>query len=241
MIPTVEADNAWRNSLTELPGDLSPVDAEKMPLILKLSSGTTGTPKGAVATHSAMAARLSRNVVTYGPMQDYRYLSVLPLCFSGGNNYVLFHLLSGSTVILYPTIFSADELVTAVQDYSADFLFAVPTVLRWLLDIAESEALLPTLRVLTTGTAQLSKEEKTRILGQLTPRLYQVYSTSAAGQISYLTPTDMPDHGESVGRLNPQMEVQIANAAGELLATGEIGRIRCRGPGVCGLTDSWAP
>lgn len=232
VIPTVEVDDAWRSSLTARPTDLLPVDAGDTPLILKISSGTTGTPKGAIATHAGLALRLSRNLVSYGPMQDYRYLSVLPLCFSGGNNYVLFHLMSGSTVILYPTMFSADELVAAVRNFSADFLFAVPTVLRWLLEIAEGEVLLPTLRVLTTGTAQLSKDEKARVLRQVTPKLYEVYSTSAAGQISYLRPVDMLRHGESVGRPNPQMEVQIANAAGKPLAAGETGRIRCRGPGV---------
>jgi len=234
-IPTVAADDVWRDSLTAQPTDLTPVDAAQTPLILKLSSGTTGTPKGAIASHADMAARLSRNLLVYGPMRDYRYLSVLPLCFSGGNNYVLFHLMSGSTVILYPTMFSADELVAAVRDFSADFLFAVPTVLRWLLEISDGEMLLPSLRVLTTGTAQLSNEEKARVLQQVTPRLYEVYSTSAAGQISYLTPADMLEHADSVGRPNSQLEVQIVDTAGEALGPDEIGRIRCRGPGVSAL------
>jgi acyl-coenzyme A synthetase/AMP-(fatty) acid ligase len=231
---TVVIDEHWHRRVRQLSATSAPMDAADIPLMFKLSSGTTGQPKAAIAHHADMQGRLARNIVTYGEMGGYRYLSVLPLCFSGGNNYLMFHLLSGSTVILYPTLFSVSELVDAVRHYSADFLFAVPTVLRWLLDMDNGGGpLLPQLRVLVTGTAPISGDEKRAVARHISPNFYEVYSTSVVGQIAYLRPQDLASHGDSVGRINPLVEVEIVDEANRPLAGGATGILRCRASGAC--------
>ena len=204
------------------------------PAFIKLSSGTTGTPKGAIVLHREFVARLERNLAAFGNLENHRYFSVLPLCFSGGVNYCMFHLMLGNTVILYPPLFSPTEYVTALRESQATFTFAVPAVLRWLLELPRTgQPLLPELKILLTGTAPLSGAEKRAVLTHVSPNLWECFSSSAAGQICILRPEDIPDHADSVGKANPRVTAEIVDENFEPLPAGQVGRLRCRAEGTC--------
>jgi acyl-CoA synthetase (AMP-forming)/AMP-acid ligase II len=198
-----------------------------------LSSGTTGEQSGALQTHTDVASRFLRNVDFHAPISGHRYFSALPLCFSGGISYATYQMLAGNTLILFPPMFSVDEYVAAVKKYAATWLFAVPTVLRWLLELPEQDdLLLPTLRKLTIGTAPVSEDEKMAVVQRICPNLYEVYASAGAGQIAGLPPEHMEAHGGSVGIPNPDLELQLVDDNDQLVPTGTTGRLRCRGPGV---------
>ena len=220
------------------PADDFPTNG-KLPFLLNLSSGTSGTPKAAIVTHDDYRYRLARYWYVHGATGKFRYLSVLPLCFSAGRNLNLYHLTSGGTVTLYPSLFGAEELVDVMNHAEINFAFLVPTALRWLLELPHHDGLLlPKLDVLATGTAFLYPEEKQNIVRRISPNLYQGYSTSGTGNISVLRPHDLAEHGTSVGVPNPLTTVEIVGdteivgETGKVLPTGEIGRLRCRGPGI---------
>jgi acyl-CoA synthetase (AMP-forming)/AMP-acid ligase II len=205
----------------------------EMPLVINLTSGTTGTPKGIVVTHSQCLHRLTNKGFRDDQSESHRYLSVLPICYSSSRNNSLSHLTGGNTVILYSPLFTPEEYVQAVSKHRVSFAYLVPTVLRRLLALPEQDGLLlPGLRILVTAAAAIYPEEKREVVRRISPNLYESYGTAGTGSISILRPEEIAVKAESVGRLNPMSEVEIVDAEDRPLPNGTVGRIRCRGPGV---------
>ena len=157
--------------------------------------------------------------------------------FGAGRNHCLYQLTVGGTVILHPTLFSAEELVEAVARHRASAIYLVPTVLRWLLALpGDGRLALPGLGILKTGAATLHGEEKRRLVRRVNPNLYQSYGATMLGTISLLFPNDIAEKAESVGRPTLFSEVEIVNEADKPVGPGTVGRLRCRGPAMaCGF------
>jgi acyl-coenzyme A synthetase/AMP-(fatty) acid ligase len=154
----------------------------------------------------------------------HRYLSASPLAFSAGRNYCLTHLIKGHTVILHPSLFTAEEYVEAINRHRASVGFVVPTVVRWLLD------LLPGVEVLMCGGAPLRADEKRAMLAYVTPNFYEFFGTVATGPISFLRPNEMAVNSESDGRPAAGWEVAIVDESDGPVPPGDTGRLRARGP-----------
>lgn len=231
--PGVVLDDDWHAAARRAPADPdfpSDGDAE---LFIAVSSGTTGAPKGAPASHSMFLHRIAKYTCSYGPMHGHRYLSVQPLCYAAGWFHLFIVMAGGSTVILRPPLFTAEEYVANVARYEATFAFLVPTVLRWLLKLpARDGPLLPSLRVLVAAADVMHPDEKRAVLRRVSPHFHESYSTSATGTISILKPWEIEARADSVGYPNLMTEVQIVDAAHEPLPPGATGRLRVRGPGV---------
>lgn len=74
-------------------------------------------------------------------------------------------------------------------------------------------------------------EVRARIERNLTRRLYVRYGSTESGTVSSAGPGEH-DGEESVGRVVPGIELQIVDGEGEVLAAGQPGEIRLRGPGI---------
>ena len=231
--PVVRLDGAWRQSVSAadppggLPGDF------QTPFVISQTSGTTGAPKYVQVTHLQyyFATLTLTDFVTLPG--HCRYLSTLPLFFSGGLRGCIGHLLRGDAVILYPPLFSAREYVTAVTSYRATVGFIVPRAVRELLEIADgSAALLPGMEALLCTGAPLFPDEKRAAARKLTPNFYDQYGTAAIGGISMLRPSDIAERAESVGQPHPLVELETVDETDRPVPPGVIGRIRCRGPGL---------
>lgn len=226
-------DERWRDQVATCSPAGQPVEPDNLPLCLGLSSGTTGRAKGAIITHAAMLGRVEKSLEGLGDFRGCRYLSALPLCFGGGNGLVIYNMVLGNSVILYPPMFSPDEFVDAVQHYGADFLFLVPTTLRRLLNASTGPGpLFPGVRFLLTGSAPLAGAEKQAIAQRLCPNLAEFYSTTAIGKVAGLKVGELDSHADSVGRVSELLEVEIVDEFGKPVHPGETGRLRCRGPGI---------
>ncbi|HKX10377.1 MAG TPA: AMP-binding protein, partial [Stellaceae bacterium] len=229
-IPTRALDTSWhaeverRSVSQEFPAD---ADA---PLMIGLTSGTTGAVKGMLVTHRQMHAR-ARPFDDLLSDRPHRYLSASPLAFSAGRNYCLTHLIKGHTVIFHPSLFTAEEYVEAINRHRATVGFLVPTVVRWLLDLPRGNGpLLPKVEVLMCGGAPLRADEKRAMLAHITPNFYEFFGTIATGPISFLRPSEMTVNSESDGRPAAGWEVAIVDADDRPVEPGRTGRLRARGP-----------
>jgi long-chain acyl-CoA synthetase len=225
-------DATWRAEVERQSADQEfPADADA-PLMIGLTSGTTGAVKGMLVTHRQMHARAR-------PFDDilggklHRYLSASPLAFSAGRNYCLTHLIKGHTVIFHPSLFTAEEYVEAIYRHRATVGFVVPTVVRWLLDLPRSDGpLLPNIEVLMCGGAPLRAEEKRAMLAHVTPNFYEFFGTVATGPISFLRPSEMTANSESDGRPAAGWDLATVDESDRPVEPGVTGRLRARGPGL---------
>jgi len=201
------------------------------PFIYSPSSGTTGEPKAAVLSHEATLARLSNVLIATAVRPRDRILACNPLSSGLGRTPLLAHLALGATVVFFPTIFEARELIEVVAKRRIDTLSLVPTTARALLHLppAASGPLLPGLRRIVSGGAGLHPEERAQIRARLCPRLLDTYASHGVNFISVSDNQDQDAAPTSVGRPIMGVEIEIVGDDGRVLPPGEIGWLRARG------------
>jgi acyl-CoA synthetase (AMP-forming)/AMP-acid ligase II len=227
----VPLDSVWERRVAQTEAPAALPDEWHDPMVVQSTSGTTGRPKFSVATHLQFYFRLA-SLCEYTPTtRPHRYLATLPLFSALGRNVFMLHLLHGSTIILYPSIFTATEFVETATKHHASVAAVAPSSVRQLLEASDSsDPLLPRLELLICGGAPLFADEKLEAVRKLTPNFHEMYGVSAFGPISVLRPKDMHGCADTAGRPFSLAEVEIVDETDRPVASGEIGRLRCRGP-----------
>ena len=241
--PFNQVEGSWRNVVVnadwdETIGAADPScrfsESDDPPLLLALSSGTTGTPKGPLITHRQFFARFMIYFVTLGFDERTRYLCATPLYFGGSRGYAMCSLYAGGTVLLHPPPFEPADLVAFANDRQATMLFLVPTQLRRVMSLAggsEGVPLFRTLECLFSTGAVLHPEERTELMTRLCPRYLNFYGSTDGGGCSALMWHDPESVAASVGRPVFGARIDIVDEADRPVACGEAGRIRYRHPG----------
>jgi acyl-coenzyme A synthetase/AMP-(fatty) acid ligase len=229
----VEVDEGWQMAVRQSEPSADCASGGNRPVVLSLSSGTTGRPKGPMLTHAQFTARFVMQWVTLGFNQHDRYLSATPIYFGGGRSFTMGCLFSGSTVIMFPPPYEPEDLIAAVAKFEATTLLLVPTLLRRLLQVPKgNRPLLAGLnRLLSTG-AILHPDERDAVMSQLNPNFINYYGSTEGGGTSVLLPKHGGVAAASVGEAIYQTDIQIVDDDGGELPMGEAGHIRYRSPGV---------
>ena len=221
--------NKTASKYSEIP-EVTTMDS---PLLLSLSSGTTGRPKGPMITHQHFLRRFWTQWINLGLNAGSRFICATPLYFGGGRTYTLSVLFSGGTVILYPPPFEPIELAKAIKKYSANALFVVPTQLRRLLACgAEIKQYFNSLELLFSTGSPLMPNERESILKNLSKHFFECYGSTEGGGVSICTPQDFKKYLTSVGRPIFGVEVSIVDDQDMDVGFDQVGRLRYRGPGV---------
>ena len=228
----VAIDDEWHDSVRRAdPGREFP--AGDLPLLMSLSSGTTGRPKGPRIRHSQFLARFRVMWVNLGFNSQDRFLSATPLYYGGGRPFALLMLHSGGTVVMFPPPYEPGQLCEAVARQRISALFLVPTLLRRLLALPdETLAPLRSLRLVVSSGSALHSEERRIIRKRICPDFIEYYSSTEGGGVSFLTAEDPDRFGESVGRPVFAVDVQCVDENHSPLPAGQVGRVRYRGPAV---------
>jgi acyl-coenzyme A synthetase/AMP-(fatty) acid ligase len=201
-------------------------------LVISASSGSTGEPKLTSMTHLQYHFAMAGMFEVMGLAGRHRYLSTLPLYYSGGRNSCLAHLLRGDGVILYPNLFAGAEYADVARRENATAGVVVPSMLRQLLNSSEREARLPEAMALFCAGAPLHAEEKRAALRRLTPNFQERYGTAETLAIAVLRPGDIAERAASVGQPHSLAEIEVVDDDDRSLPDGTAGRLRCRGPGL---------
>lgn len=194
---------------------------------LMFTSGTTGEPKGALATHSARMTWISSGIVEYGVTRDDLYLSAMPLVHSAGLTLALMHLEAGARVHLMPR-FDAMAFLRLVSEERTTSALAVPTMLAMLiaeLNDGHAKYDLSSLRRLITCGAPLSQATKSAVLQHLSSQLYDFYGCTESNSMTVLRPCDQVRKARSVGKPFPGVEIRISSPSGEALPSPQVGEI----------------
>jgi long-chain acyl-CoA synthetase len=194
---------------------------------LMFTSGTTGLPKGALATHRARMTWISSGIGAYGLARDDRYLSAMPLVHSAGLTLALMHLEAGAQVRIMPR-FDAGAFLRISAEARITSALAVPTMLVMLLAELDDGCTTPDLssvrRLLTCG-APLSQSTKDAVLKRLSSQLYDFYGSTESNSMTVLRPDDQVRKSRSVGKPFPNVELMIADPSGDALPAGAVGEV----------------
>ena len=227
-------DEAWHRSIAAAPLDFDLfVRGRSRPLALSLSSGTTGRPKGPLATHGQILNRLYIYTGSLGFRDTDRFMVASPLYFGGARYMSLAYLCLGGTLVLYPPPYSPRDFIDAMQQRDITSLFLVPTILRRLLEIPfEGEIMFPQLRRLVSSGAVLHADERRAVKQKICSNFMNFYSSTEGGGVSVLDANAPDELSGSIGRVVLGAEVEIVDDQHKPVATGSTGRIRYRGGSV---------
>lgn len=229
---SVVVDDSWHEAVAKQTPVTTFPDGD-LPLLMSLSSGTTGTPKGPCLRTSQFLARFRVFWINLGFTSEDRFLSATPLYYGGGRAFTAVVLYSGGTVLLNPPPFTSAELCEVADRLDATSVFLVPTMLRRLLEQdAESLSAFRRMHLVLSSGAALHPDERATMVERLGKGFVQYYSSTEGGGISYLTADAPAELGSSVGRPVFGVEVQCVGPDDQPVPAGEVGRVRYRGPAV---------
>jgi acyl-CoA synthetase (AMP-forming)/AMP-acid ligase II len=228
------ADTAFDAAIAAGPGAPPPRPRDPdPPLVIALSSGTTGEPKGPMIRQSHMQARFMGHYVGLGFDRGDRFLCATPLYHGGGRGFCMSLHHVGGTVILFPPPFEPADLTAAIARHGATSAFLVPTQLRRAVAAApRGGPWWPSLRTLVSTGAALAPTERREVRARLSPRLYDYYGSTEGGGATVLPPEEMEAHADTVGRAGFGVELDVVDEDGMPVPGGVEGSIRWRGPGV---------
>ncbi len=221
------AEHAGTTSLSELrrSGRVSlPLMASRPAAPVLLTSGTTGTPKGAQRTMRADpgAAAVLQSI-------PYRFDDVIaitsPLFHAWGLAQMGIAATLGATVVITET-FDADDTLEMLERESVTVLAVVPAILQRLLDADALESTdLSELRIVASSGSALPVPVVLDWLDRVGPNLYNLYGSTEVGQATLALPEDLLVDAATAGRALPGSTVVILDDDGQPVPTGSLGRI----------------
>ena len=191
-----------------------------------LTSGTTGTPKG--ARRAGRPAGLSSAM---GVLERIPYragdVSVIPtpLVHAWGLAQLTVAAATGSTAVLVPR-FTAAATLDAVEAHHADVLAVVPVMLQRILAADHLDARdTSSLRIVACSGSALPAAVAETWMDRFGENLYNVYGSTEVGQATLATPADLRAAPGTAGRVIAGTVVEVVDGDGNGVPTGETGLI----------------
>jgi long-chain acyl-CoA synthetase len=231
---SITVDGGWTDIIARQRGELDRRQADPAPAFIALTSGTTGQPLGAVVDHERLLLRVMMPLELGRKDPGGRLFNPISLSFGLSIHNTLTHMLNGGTVIFFSPIFGTEELAEAIVSSHATSVCAVPTIARNLLSQHghHTHPMFNNLNLFYCSGSPMHAEEKRQAKERLTPNFVELYASQFGGRISFLDSNEIEKHADTVGRILPQVSLQIVDDAGSMLPAGEPGIIRVRSPGM---------
>jgi len=200
------------------------------PLLLMITSGTTGFPKACSINHETYSLRCMNYGMTKGMHKDERALMALPVHFNAGRGSVMSILYLGGTIFIDEK-FDAERFLQTVEREQITYTMLVPTLCERLLRherLTRNQT--SSLRYLGITGGHLSKELAREVRQRLCNDLFEAYASTDCGQITSIGQDDWETHGDSVGKPIWCVLVRIADDNGHEVPTGAEGEVCVRTP-----------
>ncbi|GAA4114639.1 long-chain-fatty-acid--CoA ligase FadD2 [Nocardioides fonticola] len=194
--------------------------------IVILTSGTTGTPKGAPrgeAGVSAAVALLSGLPLKYG----WRTHIAAPLFHTWGFGHLALSMLLGSTIVLRRR-FDPEGALQVLRDEECSSFVVIPVFLQRILALPQ-ETLdsypLPGLEVVASSGSALPGDLALTWMDQFGDNLYSTYGSTEVAYAAIAGPADLREAPTTAGHPPYDTVVRILDEQGREVPQGEAGRI----------------
>jgi acyl-coenzyme A synthetase/AMP-(fatty) acid ligase len=202
-------------------------------LIFFSRSATTGTPTKNVYTSAALMEHLSTTAIRQN--DEISRLLIMPgVAFSFGFNCACEQFYGGKTACFSPLEFS----LVLISTYRIDGIFASPQILRGLGTLFSGHGSngyhLDSLKSVRVGSQAgrdlVSKNFVLFAKAFFCPKITIVFGSTEAGVLTSTDSNTIIRTPGAVGHVLPWVELEIVDEGGNVLPTGQEGRIRCRTP-----------
>ncbi|QEN12211.1 long-chain-fatty-acid--CoA ligase FadD2 [Mycolicibacterium sp. ELW1] len=201
--------------------------ATKRSSIIILTSGTTGTPKGATRNTPPTLAPIG-GILSAVPFRAGEVTSLpSPMFHALGYLHATIALTLGSTLVLHRK-FKPANVLEDVPKHKVTAIVVVPVMLARMLDALEKMETKPdlsSLRIVFVSGSQLGAELATRALKDIGPVIYNMYGSTEVAFATIAGPKDLQMNPATVGPVVTGVTVKILDDNGNELPQGEVGRI----------------
>jgi fatty-acyl-CoA synthase len=243
LVSAIDADVrrflAWTDdrSTTDIEGTLegliaatstAPVAAPAKPGgMTLLTSGTTGTPKGAPRgkTSPLFSAQLLDRVPR---RRNQTCMLAAPMFHGTGLGQAVLSLALGNRLVLRRK-FNPEETLRAIQTYKCDVLVVVPTMLQRILalpDEVRKNYDTSSLKIIFASGSAMPPALVERTLAEFGPVLYNLYGSTELAVMTVAMPEDLQHDPRTAGRAPVGCAVRLYDSSdNEITEPGVIGRI----------------
>jgi fatty-acyl-CoA synthase len=205
----------------------APPKPAEWPRITILTSGTTGTPKGAPRSEPRSLALIG-GLLSKVP---FRAREVTEMCVP------MFHALGfmqtivgvglGSTLVVRRR-FDPEATLDSLEEHRATAMVVVPVMLSRLADLGEekvSERDTSALRIIFVSGSALGADLAKRATDLFGPVIYNLYGSTEIAYATIATPEDLREVPSSVGKVVRGSIIKLFDDDGKEVDQGESGRI----------------
>jgi fatty-acyl-CoA synthase len=210
-------------------GDRAPLDPpSQMGRMVILTSGTTGTPKGAARQQPKGLAPAAQILSRMPLRSEERTMLAAPMFHSWGYLHFTMGFALGSTLVMRRK-FSPEGTLAAIQEHRCQVLPVVPVMLQRILELPDATLAsydLSSLRIVALSGSALPGELAIRAMDRLGDVLYNLYGSTEVGWATIATPDDLRSAPGTAGKAPRGTAVRIYDTdERELTAPGAVGRI----------------
>jgi acyl-CoA synthetase (AMP-forming)/AMP-acid ligase II len=224
-----ESDDAGDQTLEELieGGDpATPVAPEREGRQTILTSGTTGTPKGASRGSPGIGAAVA--ILSAIPLRGReKTLIAPPLFHQWGFAHFGLAMLTASTMVLRRK-FDPENVLETIEREQIQSLPLVPVMLQRILDLDDDVRRahdVGSLRTVSVSGSALSGELARRFMDEFGDVLYNLYGSTEVAWVAIAGPQDLRDAPGTAGRPPRNTELAILGDDDRPVRAGETGRI----------------
>ncbi|KUI27048.1 acyl-CoA synthetase [Mycobacterium sp. IS-1742] len=208
-----------------------PRPAERRSEIILLTSGTTGTPKGAKRSAGSGGAGDLKAVLDRTPWRaEETTVIVAPMFHAWGFSQLLFAGLLACTIVTRRR-FDPEATLALVDEHRATGLIVVPVMFDRIMDLPDEVRARysgRSLRFAAASGSRMRPDVVTAFMDQFGDVIYNNYNATEAGMIATATPADLRAAPDTAGTAADGTEIRIFDPEFRQLPPGETGSIFVR-------------
>jgi fatty-acyl-CoA synthase len=205
----------------------SPPKPDESPRITILTSGTTGTPKGAPRSEPRSLA-LFGGLFSKVPFRARETTELcVPMFHAFGFMQAMVGVALGSTLVVRRR-FDPEATLDSLEEHSATAMVMVPVMLSRLLDLGEDtikQRDTSSLRIIFVSGSALGADLAQRAMKAFGPVVYNLYGSTEIAYATIATPDDLSADPSTVGKVVRGSIVKLLDENGKEVPPGKSGRI----------------
>jgi long-chain acyl-CoA synthetase len=197
--------------------------------VVKLTSGSTGTPRGVAVSMEALLADDAALASSMGLRDDDRILGGIPLSHSYGLSSVALPALARGSLIVLPEEAQPLAALAAARDSAATFFPTAPAYLQALLRMSRPPNWPPSMRLVISASAPLAPATAARFRETYGQHVHVFYGASECGGICY----DRDGGAAERGTIGPPVDgVRVTLEPMDGATSGDTGIVTVSSPAV---------